>query len=83
MSDLRRHLFATLEALQDDEKPMELARAKTISDVAQTIINSAKAETEFMEVVGATGTSEFYNGLDLEMETPARRGLDAPRPRTV
>jgi hypothetical protein len=50
--DLRNHLFATLEALQDKEAPMELDRAKTIADVAQVIINSAKVEVEFARATG-------------------------------
>jgi hypothetical protein len=40
LDDLRNHLFETLEALKDEEKPMELDRARTISEVAQTIINT-------------------------------------------
>lgn len=59
MSDLRNHLFAALEGLADDEKPMELERAKAISDVAQTIINSAKVEVDFAKVTGATVASNF------------------------
>lgn len=55
IEDLRNHLFATLEALQDDEKPMEIERAKTIADVAQVIVNSAKIEVDFIR---ATGRSE-------------------------
>jgi hypothetical protein len=43
IEDLRNHLFATLEALQDKDNPMPLDRAKAISEVAQTIINTAKA----------------------------------------
>ena len=56
ISDLRNHLFETIEALKDKESPMELARAKAISDVAQTIINTAKVEVEFMKQTGATGS---------------------------
>lgn len=59
IEDLRNHLFATLEALQDKDKPMDLDRAKTISDVAQTIINSAKVEAEVMRVAGSTQGSGF------------------------
>ncbi len=44
LDDLRNHLFATLEALQDPDKPMEVERAKAISHTGQTIINSAKVE---------------------------------------
>lgn len=50
IEDLRNHLFATIEALSDQDDPMELERAKAISEVAQTIINSAKVEVEFLKV---------------------------------
>ncbi|CAB3730169.1 hypothetical protein LMG22037_05511 [Paraburkholderia phenoliruptrix] len=56
IDELRRHLFATLEALGDKEKPMDIDRAKAISEVAQTIINSAKVEVEHLKVAGGTGT---------------------------
>jgi hypothetical protein len=50
--DLRNHLFATLEALQDREKPMELERARAIADVARVIVDSAKAEVQYLSVTG-------------------------------
>lgn len=78
ISDLRNHLFETLEALKDDEKPMELARAKAISEVAQTIINSAKVEIEFMEVTGEAEQTEFFDSLRLI--EGADRGDARPRP---
>jgi hypothetical protein len=59
IEDLRDHLFATLEALRDEEKPMELARAKAISEVAQTIINSAKVEVDFINAIGGCEGSGF------------------------
>src|ERR1700743_256754 len=75
ISDLRNHLFETIEALKDDENPMELARAKAISEVAQTIINSAKVEIEFMEVTGEMEQTEFFDALRLEDREDSR-----PRP---
>ncbi|MDN5849110.1 MAG: hypothetical protein L0H63_05650 [Nitrococcus sp.] len=51
--DLRNHLFVTLEALHDSERPMEIERAKAIAEVAQTIINSAKVEVDFLRASGA------------------------------
>jgi len=62
IEDLRNHLFATLEALRDTDKPMDLDRAKTISEVAQTIINSAKAETEHLKVIGGKGSGFVPDG---------------------
>jgi phosphoribosylaminoimidazole (AIR) synthetase len=56
MEDLRNHLFATLEALQDDENPMELERAKTIAQVASVIVSSAKVEATVMANTGSIGT---------------------------
>ena len=56
IQDLRNHLFATLEALQDTENPMDINRAKAIADVAKVIVDSAKAETRHIEVLGGEGT---------------------------
>jgi hypothetical protein len=56
IEDLRNHLFATLEALRDKDKPMELDRAKTIAEVGQVIVNSAKVEVAYIEATGAKGT---------------------------
>lgn len=59
IEDLRNHLFATIEQLLDEEKPMDIARAKAVADVAQTIINSAKVEVEFIEITGSKVGSNF------------------------
>ena len=56
IEDLRNHLFAALEGLADEEKPLDLERAKAIATVAQTIINSAKVEVEYLEITGQSGT---------------------------
>jgi hypothetical protein len=61
MSDLRNHLFETLEALKDHDHPMDIDRAKAISDVAQTLINSAKVEIQFLEAVGGSPGGEFFD----------------------
>jgi len=59
LSDLRNHLFETLEKLADEDKPMEIERAKAVADVAQTIINSAKLELQFFEMTGQESRSDF------------------------
>ncbi|BBP95922.1 hypothetical protein BSFA1_10510 [Burkholderia sp. SFA1] len=56
IEELRSHLFSTLRALSDKEKPLELDRAKAVAEVAQVIINSAKVEVEHMKVSGGKGT---------------------------
>lgn len=62
MSDittLRQHLFETLEALKDDKNPMDIERAKAVNETAQTIINSAKVEVDYMRISGASASSTF------------------------
>lgn len=60
IGDLRNHLFETIEQLKDPEKPMDLARGKAISEVAQTIIESAKVEVDMVKATGAITASEFF-----------------------
>lgn len=59
IDDLRDHLFETLKALRDPEKPMEIERAKAICDVGQVIINTAKVEVDAMRFTGAKGGTGF------------------------
>lgn len=73
IEDLRNHLFAALEGLADTEKPMELDRARAIADVARVIIDSAKAETQFLEVTGRRDGSGFIPTPEIE------GGLARPR----
>jgi len=71
ISDLRDHLFETLEALKDEEKPMELARARAIADVARVIVESSKVEVNFLQVTGALRSTDFLP-VDLEEEKTPR-----------
>ena len=68
MSDLRNHLFEALEALKDPDSPMDLDTARAISGVAQTIINSAKCEIEFLELTGQTPGGEFFDASRSEIQ---------------
>lgn len=52
LQDLRDHLFAQLEALNDKEKPLELDRAKVVCQTASQIIDSARVEVKYIEVTG-------------------------------
>ena len=74
IDDLRNHLFATLEALRDEDKPMELARAAAVADVARVIVDSAKVEVAFLKVTGALKSTDFLPDGD---EKPARPTLAA------
>lgn len=56
IEDLRNHLFATLEDLRDKTKPMDIARAQAIANVGAVIVNSARAEMQFMKLTGSKGS---------------------------
>ncbi len=54
---LRDHLFDQLDRLKKDGSAAEFSRARAVSEVAARIIDSVKAETEFVKVTGEQGTN--------------------------
>lgn len=60
---LREHLFDALKGLKDGSIKVETA--KTMSEVAQTIINSAKVEVEHAKATGAKGSGFLEKKPDL------------------
>lgn len=76
IEDLRNHLFETLEALKDEDKPMDIKRAKAVADVARVIVESAKVEVEFLKASGERSGSGFMPVL---AEDAAPRALPATR----
>jgi hypothetical protein len=76
INDLRDHLFATLEALQDEDKPMDLDRARTIAEVSKVIVDSAKVEVDFLKVTGAVRSTGFLPDGE-EAPVPTTRRLRA------
>lgn len=54
---LRSTLFDTLREVKAGT--MDLDRAKAINDTAQVIINTAKAEVDFMKVTGSNSGTDF------------------------
>lgn len=70
ITELRSTLFATLRALGDKDKPMEVERAKAVCEVSQAIINSVKTEIEFAKVTGLQPTSSFIPTAELPKPEP-------------
>lgn len=84
ISDLRDHLFETLEALKDDDKPMDLARAHAISEIAQTIINSAKVEVDLVKAVrGDISPGSVFFEVQEESRVLPAMGPAAPPTRRL
>jgi len=76
IDDLRNHLFETLEALKDPEKPMDLERARAVAEVSKVIVDSAKVEVDFLKVTGAVNSTGFIPQGE-QTVTPTGRRLVA------
>ena len=59
LQDLRDHLFATIEALQDEDAPMDVQRAKAVAEIADVVIKTAKLEIDYAEAFGLAPGSGF------------------------
>lgn len=57
ISDLYNALFDTLEQVKSGD--MDLERAKVVTEVGQTIINTAKVEVMYIRETGGEVTSQF------------------------
>jgi hypothetical protein len=74
ITDLRGHLFRTLDQLANTTTPPDLERARAVAEIAQTLINSAKVEVEFLKVTGGEG-SGFIPAAD---HSPGTRRTSLP-----
>lgn len=75
VSDLREHLFATIEALQDPESGMDIEKAKAITSTAQTIINLQKVELDYLREIGGIMGSGFVPMTQEEYTAIKKRNL--------
>jgi len=62
LSDLRDHMFAAMERLDDEEMTTEqikneIEKAKSIAMVGSVIINSAKIEIDYLKATGMIDTT--------------------------
>lgn len=72
INSLRSTLFDTLAMLKDNK--IDLDRAKAINETAQTIINTAKVEVDYMKASGATGSTGFIPATQKALPDPSRTG---------
>lgn len=80
ITDLRNHLFATLEALQDKDDPMPVERAQAIASVGKVIVDSAKVEVLFLRATAAESGTGFLDApKEKDVTPPAPGALPAPR----
>jgi hypothetical protein len=76
IDNLREHLFATLEALRDKDKPMDIDRAKAIADVARVVVETAKVEVQHINAVGGSGSGFLPGPEPVSPKRPAQIGKD-------
>ena len=58
VKDLRSALFRAMEDVREGK--LDLEKAKVINSIGQTIINSAKAEVDFINATGYTKASTGF-----------------------
>jgi len=71
IEDLRNHMFETIELLKD--KKIDTGDAKAITNAAQTILNSAKIEVDFIKAMGGIGEGTGF--IPLEPKKPDMKKL--------
>lgn len=74
--DLRAILFDTIRAVKDD-KDFPLERAKTVGELAQVIVNSAKTEVDFIRATNGKGVASGFLGAQPDLPA-APAAPDAP-----
>lgn len=68
MDDLREALFGTIDALRQGK--MDIETAKAITGVAQTLVNSAKVEVEYVRATGTNKGTGFLEAPDEQDPLP-------------
>lgn len=63
---LRDNLFKTLAALQVEDNPMDLGRARAISELSGRIIETARVEIDYMKATNAKRGSGFIPHVEPE-----------------
>ena len=76
IEDLRNTLIDMIKTLNDKDAVVDLDRAKVAAELAQVVVNSAKAEVDFMRVTGGTG-SGFIENTGRRPMLKSVRGEDA------
>lgn len=77
ITDLRNHLFETIELLKAGK--MDTANAKAITNAAQGILNSAKIEVDFIKAMGGIGEGTGF--IPLEPKKPDMKQLSSGNPK--
>ena len=70
INDLRDHLFAALERLDNDELTQEelnkeIEKAQAVAQIGTVLINSAKIEVDYVKATGMiSSSSDLFKGIN-------------------
>lgn len=81
INDLRESLFETMEAVKNGT--LDIERAKTVAELGQTVINSAKVEVQYLVAAGGTASSDFIESNRAGELPPPPSGDGNPLQRMV
>ena len=56
IDELREMMFATMRGLMNKETPMDIERAKAVSQAAAVLVDTARVECKFMDLTGSKGS---------------------------
>jgi hypothetical protein len=75
LNTVRKALFDTLTALRDKNDPMDIERARAVSNVAGRLLESARVELDFLRATGqqdslGTGFVPIPSAPDADVDTP-------------
>lgn len=76
IADLREYLFAAIQGVRDGSVSIE--QAKTISDLSQVIVNTAKVEVDFIRATERR-SSAFLGGDDSTLPAELPNGITGVR----
>ena len=77
---LREHLFAAIAGVKD--KTLSIEQAKTISDLSQVIVNTAKVEVDYLRATEG-GESSFISTAVGRANLPAGLPNGTPLPNGI
>jgi hypothetical protein len=89
ISTVRRHMLDQLRALRTaprgEELSIEIRRSKAVTEVAQTIINAARVEVDYVNAVRGAAESAFLQEPDegRQPKLPAAPQSALPTPETA
>lgn len=82
ITQVRQSLLDTLADLRNRENPMDVDRARAVAQVASVLVDTAKAEIDYIKATGAD-RSDFLEPASTAPQIPQSNGPSAHNPSPV